>query len=441
LWGNLEKVVIVGAGPAGLFAANELINHAYDVKVVDAMSKVGGQGLNIDGKFNYHPKIGGDLTEFLPDEDKAWEVIRKIEGIFDKYCDGKAEVYYNEEKLEELKQRAIRAKIDFIKIKQKHIGSDLLPFIMTEFKRDLEASGVEFKLRTRAQDIVRNDGMIKEVVTNNGSLDCDYAILAPGRQGYSWLRDQCKNLGLNVIFNPLDVGVRVEVRNELFKEIVEDYKCHDPKFHIFTPSYDDFVRTFCVCYSGLVTKEKYGDLYGVNGHSHSKHGTLSNNTNFAFLVRRKLTEPVSDTTEVGEKLMELGNAWGGKSPIIQRLGDIKRHRRSTWDRINHSYVKPTLKEGVTPGDIMSALDYRTSQDILEGLEMLDNVIPGVFADSTLFYFPEIKYYSRRVHTNGLLQTKIPNLYVAGDGAGVSRGIVGAAATGIIAARGIKQLHN
>jgi len=432
----LEKVVIVGAGPAGLFAADELINHAYDVTVIDRMSKVGGQGLNIDGKFNFHPKIGGDLTQFLPVRD-AWKVISKIEKRFEKY--GEADTYYDEVKLDELKQRSIQAGIDFVRIKQKHIGSDLLPFIMDGFRRDLEDGGVEFRLKTNVQDLVQNNGLIKRVVTNNGDLSCDYVIIASGRSGYPWLRDQCKKLGLMVKSNPLDVGVRVEVRNEVFKEIVEDYKCHDPKFHIFTPGYEDFVRTFCVCYNGFVTKEPYGGLYGVNGHSHSSRGSHSNNTNFALLVTRVLTEPASDTTEVGERLMQLGNSWAGKRPLIQKLGDIKKHRRSTLSRIRKSYVTPTLKDA-TPGDISSALDYRTFYNILEGLKMLDRVVPGVNSDHTLLYAPEIKFYASKVDTNGLLQTKIKNLYVAGDGAGVSRGIVGAAATGMIAAKGIKELN-
>ena len=430
----MEKVVVVGAGPAGLFAAQELVNHAYDVTVVDKAGVVGGQGLNIDGKFNFHIKVGWDSAEFLP-EPEAWGVVDKIEKTFEKY--GDADNYYDEKKLDDLVQKSNQAGIEFIKIKQKHIGSDLLPGIMNKFKDDLEKSGVKFKLKTSAGNLLLKNGLIEEVATSDGNLECDHAILAPGRPGYSWLKDMCDRLGLDVKFNPLDVGVRVEVRNELFRDIVELYNCHDPKFHIRTPSHDDFVRTFCVCYGGYVTKEKYGNLYGVNGHSYSKRGNHSDNTNFAFLVRRELTEPVSDTTAVGEKLMELGNVWGGGKPIIQRLDDVKNHRRSTWERIGKSYVNPTLRD-VTPGDITSALDYRTVYDILEGLEMLDKVIPGVNAGHTLLYYPEIKFYARRVVTNGLLQTKIQNLYVAGDGAGVSRGIVGAAATGIIAARGIKE---
>jgi hypothetical protein len=239
-------------------------------------------------------------------------------------------------------------------------------------------------------------------------------------------------VGIGLTFNPVDIGVRVEVPAKVMEEVTE--VSWDPKFHIMTKTYDDFVRTFCACPNGYVTTENYGNsIFGVNGHSmfHSR----SDNTNFAFLVKVALTEPLEDTTEYGRLIANQANVLGGKKPLIQRLGDLKAGKRSTWERIKRSHVKPTLKE-VTPGDISMAYPHRIIQDILEGLDMLSNVIPGLNSDSTLLYAPEIKFYARRVQTNEHLQTKIPNLFVAGDGAGLSRGIVGAAATGIIAARGI-----
>lgn len=244
-----------------------------------------------------------------------------------------------------------------------------------------------------------------------------------------------KKLGIKTRFNPVDVGVRVETRNEVMEDLMEEYKVWDPKFHIRTSSYDDFVRTFCVCPHGFVTKEMYEDsLFGVNGHS--LHSKRSSNTNFAFLVRVKLTKPLENTTEYGRSIALQTNTLGGGKPVIQRLGDLRQHRRSTWERIEKSYVEPTLKD-VTPGDISMAYPYRIVKDILEGLERLGKVVPGVDSDSTLLYAPEVKFYAMRIETNKFLQTKIPQIFVAGDGAGVSRGIIGAAATGIIAARGLK----
>ena len=429
----MGRVVIVGAGPAGLFAANELIDKV-DVIVIDKRKLVGGAGLVIDGKFNFHPQIGGNLTEFVPQKE-AWGIMNQIDETFEKY--GVSDDYYDEERLNKLAIKTAKAGIRLIKIKQKHIGSDRLPEIMKEFKHDLESRGVEFKLDTKAQDLTLENNSITEIITDKENIKCDHVLLSPGRSGYSWIKDQCDKLGVEVKFNPLDVGVRVEVRNEIMKEIVEDFKCHDPKFHIRTPTHEDFVRTFCVCYRGYVTKEHYEkDLWGVNGHSYSKSSIHSENTNFAFLVSLGLTEPKEDTTEYGFSIARQANTLAGKRPLIQRVGDLKKGKRSTWDRIERSYVKPTLTDA-TPGDISMALPGRIMTDITEGLKMLNRVIPGVHSDSTLLYAPEIKFYARRVVTNGLLQTKIPNLFVAGDGAGVSRGIVGAAATGMIAARGIK----
>jgi len=237
-------------------------------------------------------------------------------------------------------------------------------------------------------------------------------------------------------FNAIDVGVRVEVPNEVFDEVVNVHRCWDPKFHIYTPGYDDFARTFCVCPRGYVVKEAYEDeLFGVNGYS--KRDTGSRNTNFALLVRVKLTEPLENTTEYGTRVAQLANTLGGHKPILQRLGDLRNHRRSTWDRLSRSYVEPTLRE-VTPGDISMAYPSRIVEDIRESLEMLDHVMPGVYSDSTLLYAPEIKFYAMRIKTDGRLRTSYRNLWVGGDGAGLSRGIVGAAATGIIAAMGIKE---
>jgi uncharacterized FAD-dependent dehydrogenase len=219
-------------------------------------------------------------------------------------------------------------------------------------------------------------------------------------------------------------------------EVIHSYGCWDPKFHLYTPSYDDFVRTFCVCPAGFVFRETYGkELFGANGHS--MRDTKSKNTNFALLTRVRLTKPLENTTKYGTRIAQLANTLGGYKPILQRLGDLRKYQRSTWERINRSYVSPTLQD-VTPGDLTMAYPKRIMTDLMEGLEMLDNVMPGINSDSTLLYGPEIKFYAMRITTDKQLRTKIPNLYVAGDGAGVSRGIVGAAATGLVAAEGISQ---
>ena len=428
----MKKVVVVGAGPAGLFAAEQL-SGSFDVTVVEQAEFVGGAGLRSDGKFNFHPRVGGDLFEFLS-EGEAWAVVEVVEKVFREL--GVEEPKFNGVGLSELEARAMKVGMKFIAVRQSHVGSDVLPQIMERFKRRLEASGVTFVLGKRVEDLEASGGRIRYAEVDGEKIECDYIVLAPGRSGSEWLRKVAEKFRLKLKFNPIDIGVRVEVRNEVMDEIIKGYGCWDPKFHIRTPSYDDFVRTFCVCPSGFVVRENYGNsLFGVNGHS--LKNSQSENTNFALLVRVSLTKPLENTTDYGRRIAQLTNTLGGGKPIIQRLGDLKKFRRSTWERLERSYVRPTLKD-VTPGDIAMAYPNRILKDLTEGLEMLDKVAPGINSESTLLYAPEIKFYAMRVVTDRRLRTAIPNLFVAGDGAGVSRGIVGAAATGIIAAMGIRE---
>ena len=428
---DILRVVIVGAGPAGLFAAHSL-SQAHRVTILEKQGFVGGSGLHSDGKLNFHPMIGGDLTEFMA-EDEAWALVSGIRDLFRAL--GVEMAHTDEEGLEKLEAEASRAGIKFVKIEQNHIGSDYLPGVMEKMRSRLEERGVEIRLNTSAEEVRVEAGRAAAVVGDGESFGADAVLLAPGRIGSGWLIDQMRGLGVSMRYNPIDVGVRVEVPNEVMDRVIHGYGCWDPKFHMYTPSYDDFVRTFCVCPHGFVVREPYGDgLFGANGHSMKDTG--SPNTNFALITRVSLTQPLENTTEYGQRIAQLANTLGGHRPLLQRLGDLRRHRRSTWDRLSRSHVEPTLRD-VTPGDIAMAYPRRIAMDITEGLEMLDRVMPGVASDGTLLYAPEIKFYAMRIATDASLRTKVPNLYVAGDGAGVSRGIVGAAATGLVAAAGIQ----
>jgi len=424
----MSKVVIVGAGPAGLFAALELADE-FDVTLLEKGRNIGGSGLHSDGKINFHPLIGGDLTDFVSLRE-AWRIIGQIEETFRSFgIEGE-----KPQNGRWLRKKAAANGIRFIESKLAHIGSDNLPRLMREFRKVLEEKGVKIELGVEAKDLVIREGRVKAVKTTGGRYACDYCILAPGRRGSFWLRELAEKYSLGFTHNPIDVGVRVEFPAEIMEEIVEA-GFWDPKFHILTKSYDDFVRNFCTNPYGFVTTEPYpDDLIGVNGYA--MRSKKSENTNFALLVRVALTHPLEDTSAYGKQIVMQANILGGGKPLIQRLVDLEAHRRSTWERIRKSRVEPTLRE-VTPGDITMAYPGRIVTDLMEAIEKLDRIMPGLAEGDTLLYAPEIKFYALRIKTDRNLRTAIPNLFVAGDGAGVSRGINGAAATGIIAARGIK----
>ena len=240
-----------------------------------------------------------------------------------------------------------------------------------------------------------------------------------------------KKHNIEAKFAPIDLGVRIEVLSIIMESVIKINR--DPKFYIHTSHYDDLMRTFCTNYNGYVVRENYNGFIGVNGHSLREK--KSENTNFAFIMRLELTKPQENTSKYGQSIAHMATTIGGGLPIIQRLGDLRRGRRSTPERIKRNTVKNTLKEA-TPGDISMALPHRLVKNIIEGLEVLDNIIPGVAVDSTLLYAPEIKFYSLRLATNEHMESSITNLFLAGDGVGLSRGLVTAAATGLLAARGI-----
>ncbi len=451
----MAKVIVVGAGPGGMFAAYLLGKGGMEVTLVEMgeginermakikaggntagmsyISGMGGSGTFSDGKINLNPEIGGNMLEFVPKSD-ADALIDYVDKLFVKYgMDKKSEIH---PRARELMRKAMRGGIKYIPIRQKHIGSDFLPKVVSGVVEEMEGMGVKILENTKAVDLLLSDGKSTGVVLEKGGkqekMDADYVVLAPGRAGSRWLLDLAAKYQLPYHYGPLDIGVRVEVPDEVMEETTEIN--WDPKFHIYTKKHDDFVRTFCTNPSGFVITEDYGKFVSVNGHSmKNKH---SNNTNFAFLVRINLTEPLENTTLYGESICRLATTIGGGKAILQRLGDLKKGKRSTWERINRSYVEPTNKN-VTPGDLGMALPARIIDDIVEGLDMLAKTIPGVNEESTLLYGPEVKFKSVRLDVSKKMEVKkLQNLFTVGDGAGVSGGIVTAGVTGLIAAREI-----
>jgi uncharacterized FAD-dependent dehydrogenase len=262
------------------------------------------------------------------------------------------------------------------------------------------------------------------------ALEAEYVILAPGREGSAWLAKEAHRMRLNTTVNPVDIGVRVEVPASVMEEITR--ATYEAKVIYYTRRFEDMVRTFCMCPYGEVIREDLGGLYTVNGHSYAHRKT--GNTNFALLVSKTFTEPFREPIAYGQHIARLANMLGGEV-IVQRLGDLRQGRRSTPERIRRGLVGPTLG-AATPGDLSLVLPYRYLANILEMLEALDRLAPGVNSVHTLLYGVEVKFYSLQLRLGPGLESEIPHLFAVGDGAGVSRGLVHASASGVLAARSI-----
>lgn len=450
-------VVIVGGGPAGLFAAWWLADHSdLSVCIVERgnmvkkrscplgktkkcmrcdpcniLSGMGGGGLFSDGKLNFIHKLGKtDLTQFLP-RSEAETLIEETEAIFDRFGMSAPVFPSDMESAKAIRKEAKKHGIDLLLIRQKHLGSDCLPTHIDRMCETLQERGVVIRTGENVERVLVEEGEVRGLVTGKGELRCRAAILAPGRVGSDWMGEMAKKYGMELMQRGIEVGVRVEVHNDVMSDLTG--VIYDPTFFVQTQRYDDETRTFCTNPAGFIALENYQDFVCVNGHAyrHSK----SDNTNFAFLSKVVLTDPVSDSHGYGAAIGKLATLIGGGKPILQRLGDLRRGRRSTWQRIHYGYVEPTLTQ-VTPGDIAMALPGRIVTNLVEGLEQLNLVVPGIADDSTLLYAPEIKFFSTQVATSSDLETSVANLFVAGDGPGVSGNIVSAAATGIIPAKAL-----
>lgn len=437
------EVIIIGAGPAGLFAALELCkNKAKNILIIEkgndidirkkteTLCGVGGGGTFSDGKLHFSLNLSHEkLLDFLSREE-AQELINYVEDIFLKYGVTAPITPTNLEDVNNLVKRCQRHNIRLYVRRCRHVGSDALPGVISKMVKDLKKSKVEFETNTEVLGIKKRKNIFK-IKTINGEFSSKKVLIVPGRVGAKWLQDIATKLGIKYEYQKVEAGVRVEFPSS----VMEDHSkiMYENIYSMQTPTFDDTMRTFCPCPGGLVAVEDYGSYICVNGHSNSNND--SPNSNFALLQEIMLTEPIENTTDYVISIAKLATTLGGGKPLIQRLMDLRNGRRSTEKRIQKSLLIPTLKEG-TPGDISMALPFRMVTNILESLEILDKVLPGVNAGSNFLYAPEIKLRGSKMKTDKFLQTEIDGLFVAGDGAGVSGNIVGAAATGIIAAKGI-----
>jgi len=459
-------VIIIGAGPGGLFAAHKLAgkfkvaifeigkeiekrvcpsnsheSFCYKCSPCNITSGIGGAGGLSDGKLNFiHPdypssfSVGGDF-DFL-NKTYLTEKMNEVENIFS--GNGASTKIYgeNKEKISHLLRRANKVGIELVPLRQKHVGSDELPKVIKNIDNYLRQKGVEIFTKETVLDI---DPKKKQIRTKKGEeYQYDFLIIGVGREGAKFLEKWTEeyNFSQQDGEKAIDVGVRVEVPSSIMEEVTSIM--YDPKLRITTRKHDDYLRTFCTCPQGWVIRENYDDFCLVNGHSKSKEKT--NNTNFALLGHYRFTEPFKYPNEWGRDLARLTTKLGGENIIVQRLKDLKWGRRSNETRIrNNKLVCPTLKSAM-PGDISLAYPGRVIEDIIDALDQLDEFLPGVAEDSTLIYAPEIKFYSLKLKVDKGMRTNIPFVYAIGDGAGVSRGIVGAAVTGLIAGEDILSNH-
>ena len=458
----MYDVLIIGAGPAGLFTAYELIegNPKLKIGIIEKGSNVksrvcpmnkkgipcqncnpcailsgyGGAGTFSDGKLNFIPRLGkSDLTKYMT-ESQANKLIDDTEEIFTKFKMD-AEVYpSNMTEAKEIRKKVAISGAKLLLIKQKHLGSDHLPEYIQNISDYLEKRGVDLLDRCDVSDIKTKDD-IHEVVYQKGNeklkLKAKTVVVAPGRTGAKWVQELADKYEIPYLSQSIEIGVRVEVRKDIMEDITNII--YDPTIFIKTNTYSDEIRTFCTNPGGFVAKENYYGYICVNGHA--LKDIKSNNTNFAFISKVNLTEPVTNTRVYGESIARIANVLGDGKPIIQSLKDLKNGRRSEWHRLNKGFVEPTLKDCVA-GDLALVMPHRIITNILEGLEILDRIIPGVNNDDTLLYGPEIKFFSNEIETDNNFKLKNNNIYFIGDGAGKAGNIVTAAATGLVAARDI-----
>ncbi|MGQ9461330.1 MAG: NAD(P)/FAD-dependent oxidoreductase [Candidatus Bathyarchaeaceae archaeon] len=448
-------VIIVGAGPAGIFSALKLTeNTGLSLLMLDEgpdinqrrcpanrgmgcincdpcslLSGWGGAGAFSDGKLTLSTEVGGWLNEYCTKE-KLSELINYVDSVYLKFGAPKHLYGADPDKIEEIERKASLAGLKLIPQKVRHMGTEKCAQTLRKMRRHLKDKA-DIRTRTGVKSLLVKNGMVQGVETTKGEkLYGKYVIVAPGRSGAEWLKFEAQSLGLKTLNNPVDVGIRVEVQAPVMEELTK--ALYEPKFIYYSKFFDDQVRTFCVAPEGEVITESYNGVLTVNGQSYAERKT--GNTNFAVLVSTSFTEPFREPIAYGKYLARLTNILSG-GVIIQRLGDLEAGRRSTEERIERSLVVPTLKNA-TPGDLSFVLPYRYLADIRELLQAMNQIAPGIYSKHTLLYGVEVKFYSSRLELSRSLETKIHNLFTIGDGAGVSRGLVQASASGVIAAEEI-----
>lgn len=451
-----KHIAIIGAGPGGIYAAYELSKLDKDIKIsvfesghalhnrkcpIDGdkikscikckscsiMSGFGGAGAFSDGKYNITNDFGGTLYEYIG-KDKALELMKYVDDINMEFGGSDTKLYTTSGS--SFKRLCMQNDLHLLEASVRHLGTDINYIVLENMFNKLK-DRVDFHFDESVLKI--NKGYKFVVVTDKKSYEFDKCIISVGRSGSKWMERICKDLNIKTKSNRVDIGVRVELPYEIFKNITDEL--YEGKIVYRTEKYGDMVRTFCMNPKGSVVNENTNGIITVNGHSYEDPSRQTNNTNFALLVAKHFTEPFNNSNEYGESIARLSNMLGGGA-LVQRFGDLVRGRRSTVERIKSSFVTPTLK--ATPGDLSLVLPKRILDDIIEMLYALDKIAPGTANDDTLLYGVEVKFYNMEVDVNSNLESKYEGLYIIGDGSGITHSLSHASASGVYVARHIVE---
>ena len=450
-------VIIVGAGPGGIFSAYELVNGNKDLKIavfelgnplekrkcpIDGkkvkscikcpicaiMSGFGGAGAFSDGKYNITNQFGGTLYEYIG-KTQAIELMRYVDKINLKYGGEGTKLYSTANTA--IKKKCFENDLHLLDAQVRHLGTDMNYVVLENIYNELKDK-VDFYFRTEITSVKMTDGGF-EVISGDKAYSCKNCIISVGRSGSKWMETVCKEMNIPTKSNRVDIGVRVELPAEVFSHLTDEL--YESKIVYRTKQFEDLVRTFCMNPHGVVVNENTNGIVTVNGHSYEDPKLHTDNTNFALLVSKHFSEPFKDSNGYGESIARLSNMLGG-GVIVQRFGDLIRGRRSNEHRIAESYVVPTL--AATPGDLSLVIPKRILDGIIEMIYALDKIAPGTANDDTLLYGVEVKFYNMEVELDENLETKQKGLFVIGDGSGVTHSLSHASASGVYVARHILE---
>ena len=446
-------VIIIGAGPGGIFSAYELVKQNENLKIaifeagnplekrkcpIDGkkviscigcrtcaiMSGFGGAGAFSDGKYNITNAFGGTLYEHIG-RDRAIELMRYVDDINMSHGGGGTKMYSTAGT--KFKKLCMQNKLNLLDASVRHLGTDINYIVLENLYAELKDK-VDFKFRCEVErlEIVESG---YRVHYTGGTDDCEKCVVSVGRSGSAWMQKVCEELAIPTSSNRVDLGVRVEIPAEIFSHLTDEL--YESKIVYRTEKFEDNVRTFCMNPYGIVVNENTKGIVTVNGHSYEDPGKQTENTNFALLVSKHFSEPFKDSNGYGESIARLSNMLGG-GVIVQRFGDLIRGRRSNEKRIEEGLVRPTL--AATPGDLSLVLPKRILDGIIEMIYALDKIAPGTANDDTLLYGVEVKFYNMEVEIDENLETVHKGLYVIGDGSGVTHSLSHASASGVYVAR-------